>query len=270
MATRIAGTSSGKVTWRNSLQWRRAIHPRGLIQLVGNGQPRRVQDDEGERQVQPDRQQGDHQQSVRWHERPVQDRQAERLQRGGHRPDIRVEQEAPHHHRRHLADRVGRQHGHEQQAAQRQARWRTAAPCRGRATSSTCTTISDDDDRVAQRAPEIGIAERMYVIGEPDEAGRLAERGRRETQPDDVERRDHDHAEHQHVHRRDERQRFHWDAETAVAGPMRRDGACQRARSCCCHAGGGFVLRGLSRRDPLRGSHRPSCRCDSAGAACGT
>jgi hypothetical protein len=145
-----------------------------------DGEARRVEDDEGERKVQPHRQQGDDEQSMRRHDRPFERRQSERVQRDGHRTDIRIEQEAPDHRRGHFADGVRSQHGGQQPAA----RGKSAREQQRHSEAGDQLDMDDDEDddnRVAHRAPEIRIPERMYVIGEPDEAGSLAERRRRET-----------------------------------------------------------------------------------------
>ena len=122
MATRIAGISSGSVTWRNGCSGEAPSIRAGLVELVRDREPRRIEDDEGERQMQPDRQQRDHEQPVR-RARPTIRAVGRPSARSAvrHRPDIGIEQEAPHHRRRDLADRIGREHGGEQQAPRRQA-----------------------------------------------------------------------------------------------------------------------------------------------------
>ncbi len=133
-------------------------------------------------------------------------RQPEIQQRVGHRADIGVEQEAPHRRRRHLADRIGRQHDDQQHAPRRQA----AGEQQGDAEAEQQLEMHrhrHHGDGVEQRPPEIGVAEHAEVVVEADEARRLAEAGGLEAEPEHEDRRNHDDAQHQDVHGRDQRQR---------------------------------------------------------------
>ncbi len=76
-AISIAGISSGRVMRRNAAQPVAPSMRARLVELARDREPRRVEDDEGERQVQPDREQRDHEEPVRGLHRPVDRRQAE-------------------------------------------------------------------------------------------------------------------------------------------------------------------------------------------------